>query len=111
MRLRGNCAGIGHTLGVLGTLIALASPGLADTPTGTAKSTAPTAKSVPPKTAKRAPAAKSPTTLPRTPQMPPFAKLQYDSVLSVNDRCAVRHGHLNPNIRPVYINRQPVGFC
>ena len=88
--------GIWGALVVLGALIALASPVLADTPTGTAK---------------RAPVAKGTTTYPPKPQPPPFAKLQYDSVLSVNDRCAVRHGHLNPNIRPVYINRQPVGFC
>jgi len=45
------------------------------------------------------------------PQMPANTKLQYDSMLSVNDQCPVRHGHLNPGIRPMYVNRQPVGFC
>jgi len=42
---------------------------------------------------------------------PIFEKERYDSVLSLNDRCPVRHGRLNTNIRPTYINRQPVGFC
>ena len=45
------------------------------------------------------------------PQMPAYTKLQYDSMMSVNNQCPVRHGHLNPNIRPMYVNRQPVGFC
>ena len=42
---------------------------------------------------------------------PIFEKERYDSVLSLNDRCPVKHGKLNTNIRPTYINRQPVGFC
>jgi len=42
---------------------------------------------------------------------PIFEKERYDSVLSLNDRCPVRHGRLNTNIRPTYINRQPIGFC
>ena len=45
------------------------------------------------------------------PKIPPYAKAQYDSVMSVNNQCPVRHGHLNPTIRPMYVNRQPVGFC
>ena len=45
------------------------------------------------------------------PKIPPYTKLPYDSMMSVNDKCPVRHGHLNPGIRPVYVNRQPVGFC
>lgn len=42
---------------------------------------------------------------------PIFEKERYDSVLSLNDHCPVKHGKLNTNIRPTYINRQPVGFC
>ncbi|TMQ60100.1 MAG: hypothetical protein E6K76_02995 [Candidatus Eisenbacteria bacterium] len=42
---------------------------------------------------------------------PVYAKVRYDSQLSVNDRCPVKHGVLNPGIPPVYVNRQPVGFC
>jgi hypothetical protein len=42
---------------------------------------------------------------------PVFEKERYDSVLSLNDHCPVKHGKLNTNIRPTYINRQPVGFC
>jgi len=39
-------------------------------------------------------------------------KLKYaDSLVSVNDRCAVREGALSPTIRPVYVNGRPVGFC
>jgi len=41
-----------------------------------------------------------------------YAKMRYaDSLLSVNDRCPVRGGVLARNIRPVYVNREPVGFC
>jgi hypothetical protein len=42
---------------------------------------------------------------------PVYQKERYDSVLSVNDHCPVKHGRLSLNIRPTYINRQPVGFC
>jgi len=42
---------------------------------------------------------------------PIFEKERYDSVLSLNDRCPVKHGKLNTNIRPSYVNRQPVGYC
>ena len=52
-----------------------------------------------------------PTALSPMPRIPPYAKAQYDSMMSVNDRCPVRRGHLNPGIRPMYVNRQPVGFC
>lgn len=39
-------------------------------------------------------------------------KIKYaDSQISVNDRCPVRHGKLNPKVDPVYVNSQPVGFC
>ena len=48
---------------------------------------------------------------PGPPQMPAYTKLRYDSLMSVNDQCPVRHGHLNPGIRPMYVNRQPIGFC
>jgi len=53
----------------------------------------------------------APRPVPQRFYAPVFAKAKYDSVLSVNDRCPVKHGRLNPNIRPTYINRQPVGFC
>ena len=34
-----------------------------------------------------------------------------DSLVSINDRCAVKQGALSPAIRPVYVNGKPVGFC
>jgi anti-sigma-K factor RskA len=34
-----------------------------------------------------------------------------DSLVSVNDRCMVRHGKLNPDVHPVYVNGMPMGFC
>jgi hypothetical protein len=62
-----------------------------------------------------APAAKGQTPPPRMMAQhfyaPIFEKERYDSVLSLNDHCPVKHGKLNTNIRPTYINRQPVGFC
>jgi hypothetical protein len=43
---------------------------------------------------------------------PDHPKLKYaDSLVSLNDRCMVRKNKLNPRVRPVYVNRQPVGFC
>ena len=43
---------------------------------------------------------------------PEHPRLRYaDSLDSVNDRCAVRKNKLNPKVRPVYVNKQPVGFC
>ena len=43
---------------------------------------------------------------------PSFPRIRYaDSLLSVNDRCAVRKNKLNLKVRPVYVNRQPIGFC
>jgi len=53
----------------------------------------------------------APRPLAPMPKIPPYTKVQYDSMMSVNDKCPVRHGHLNPGIRPVYVNRRPVGFC
>ena len=39
-------------------------------------------------------------------------RLKYaDSLESLNDRCIVRKAKLNPKMRPVYVNGQPVGFC
>lgn len=39
-------------------------------------------------------------------------RLKYaDSLESLNDRCIVRKVKLNPRMRPVYVNGQPVGFC
>lgn len=61
-----------------------------------------------------APPAKAPPNPAYQPQRfyaPVYAKERYDSVLSLNDHCPVKHGKLNPRIRPTYINRQPVGFC
>lgn len=41
-----------------------------------------------------------------------YQKIKYgDSLVSPNDRCAVRKNPLNTHIRPVYVNRTPVGFC
>lgn len=34
-----------------------------------------------------------------------------DSLLSLNDRCIVRKGSLNPGFKPVYVNGKPIGFC
>lgn len=41
-----------------------------------------------------------------------FSTLTYDdSLVSVNDRCMVRHMKLNPDVHPVYVNGLPMGFC
>ena len=43
---------------------------------------------------------------------PEHPRIRYaDSLLSLNDRCAVRQGKLNPAFRPVYVNGKPIGFC
>ena len=34
-----------------------------------------------------------------------------DSLVSINDRCAVKENTLSPVIHPVYVNKLPVGFC
>lgn len=34
-----------------------------------------------------------------------------DSLVSINDRCAVKESALSTGIRAVYVNSQPVGFC
>jgi len=34
-----------------------------------------------------------------------------DSLVSINERCAVKEGALSAQIRPVYVNAKPVGFC
>jgi hypothetical protein len=34
-----------------------------------------------------------------------------DSLVSLNVRCMVRKSKLNPRVRPVYVNGQPLGFC
>lgn len=34
-----------------------------------------------------------------------------DSLVSINDRCAVKEGALSTAIRPIYVNGEPVGFC
>jgi len=41
-----------------------------------------------------------------------FPRVKYaDSLESVNDRCIVSGQKLNPEIRPVYVNWRPIGFC
>jgi hypothetical protein len=43
---------------------------------------------------------------------PEHPRLRFvDSLTSLNDRCMVRKAKLNPKMRPVYVNQQPVGFC
>jgi len=86
----------GGAVGVLGALIASASFGLAAPPAAS-----------PPTAQPQKPAPHAPTPRP----LGSYEKVMYDSQLSVNDRCAVRHGQLNTAIRPMYVNRQPVGFC
>jgi len=45
-------------------------------------------------------------------QDPQHPRIRYaDSLVSMNDRCMVRGGTLNPLFPPVYINGRPVGFC
>lgn len=34
-----------------------------------------------------------------------------DGMISLNDRCMVRHAKLNPKMPPVYVSGHPVGFC
>lgn len=42
-----------------------------------------------------------------------FPRVRYfdTNLVSINDRCAVRMVKLNPQMPPVYVNGQPVGFC
>jgi len=43
---------------------------------------------------------------------PEHPLVQYaDSLLSLNDRCIVRGGTLNPAYKAVYVNGRPIGFC
>ena len=43
---------------------------------------------------------------------PKYPRLKYaDSLVSLNDRCAVRKYKLSARVRPVYVNGEPVGFC
>jgi len=43
---------------------------------------------------------------------PEHPRIKYaDSLESVNDRCIVRMNPLNPKMRPMYVNRLPIGFC
>ncbi len=100
MRIETKITRVSGALAIAGSLLWLALPAAADSVGG-------------PKTVRHgAPNGKpAPGTLSPLPKVPPFAKAQYDSLMSVNDRCPVRRGHLNPGIRPMYVNRQPVGFC
>lgn len=55
--------------------------------------------------------------LPRAQRYVPTADPQHprvkyaDSLVSLNDRCIVRMSKLNVRMRPVYVSRQPIGFC
>ena len=41
-----------------------------------------------------------------------FPRIRYaDSLVSMNDRCMVRQSRLGLSHPPVYVSRQPVGFC
>lgn len=43
---------------------------------------------------------------------PAHPRVQYaDSLISLNDRCIVRQGTLNPVFKAVYVNGRPIGFC
>jgi YHS domain-containing protein len=43
---------------------------------------------------------------------PKHWRIKYaDSLVSINDRCAVKEGALSTDIRPIYVNGKPVGFC
>ncbi len=43
---------------------------------------------------------------------PAHPRVQYaDSLISLNDRCIVRQGALNPAFKAVYVNGKPIGFC
>ena len=43
---------------------------------------------------------------------PEHSRIKYaDSLTSLNHQCMVRKRKLNAKLRPVYVNRQPVGFC
>ncbi len=43
---------------------------------------------------------------------PAFPRIKYaDSRVSPNGRCIVAGNKLNPKVRPVYVNRIPIGFC
>lgn len=43
---------------------------------------------------------------------PQYPRVKYpDSLVSINDRCAVRKVKLGNRVRPVYVNGEPVGFC
>ena len=108
MRLRNEAAGARRALGVLGALVALGISTLA-APAGAAPDSTAPAKAVASPT-KTTPKSTPPAVRPPYPQLV-FDKAQYESLLSVNDHCPVRGGRLNPGIRPMYVNRQPVGFC
>jgi len=43
---------------------------------------------------------------------PAHPRIRYaDSLVSLNDRCAVRQGKLSTTYAPVYVNGRPIGFC
>ena len=41
-----------------------------------------------------------------------FPRLRYASgTVTLNDRCPVRKSKLNRNLRPLFVNGEPIGFC
>jgi YHS domain-containing protein len=41
-----------------------------------------------------------------------FSPLQYaDGTFTLNDRCPISRDKLNPKVRPLFVNQEPVGFC
>lgn len=48
----------------------------------------------------------------RTDESAEFSHVRFaDGQLSINDRCPVKKGRLNPEAHPLYVNGRPVGFC
>jgi len=48
----------------------------------------------------------------RTDEAAEFPHVRFaDGRLSLNDRCPVKKGRLNPEAHPLYVNGRPVGFC
>lgn len=43
---------------------------------------------------------------------PELPRLEYeDGLISPNNRCIVAQRKLNKNVKPIYVNGQPIGFC
>jgi hypothetical protein len=100
---------------VLGVLVALpvtvAAPAGADSTALAPAQVAPT-RVAPNATSRKAPKqSPKPGSMGRARPALVLGPLKYDSLLSVNEQCPIRGGKLNPGIRPMYVNRKPVGFC